>query len=294
MFRERKLITALVLGVALLAVLNMPDATRARIESSLREGLAPLQALMAQTAQRVQQVVLFVRGIGGMAGENRAMAAELVRLRSEVRYLRALEEENIELRRQLGYIAHMERELIPCEVIARDMSGWWQTVRLGKGRAGGVDEDMAVVTPAGLVGRTMAVSDHTSDVLLISDPTCRVPAYVIGPDERPGFGIVRGQGVTWRGDVVLRMDFIDKHHPVQPGDEVLTSGLGGVFPRGIPIGTVERVQRDRSDLFQYADIIPTADLGALSYVFALVEREDPEEALLRARRRDERTRENRE
>ncbi len=276
----------MVLAVTLVAVLNLPDHARMRIESSLREGLAPLQALIARTAQTVQQMGLMIRGIGGMASENQAMAAELVRLRSEVRYLRALEEENIELRRQLGYRTRLERELIPCEVIARDMSGWWQTVRLGQGRAVGIERDMAVVTPSGLVGRTLAVSENTSDVLLISDPSCRVSTYVHGRDDRPVFGIVTGRGVNWRGEVTLRMDFIDKNYPVHPGDEVLTSGLGGVFPKGIPVGYVEYVHRDETDLYQYADIVPTADLYTLSYVFVLVEREDPEEALLREHRRN--------
>ncbi len=285
MFRERKLVIGLILAVALVTVLNLPDTVRTRMEYSLREGLAPLQSLIANTAQTVSQVVLLIRGIGGMASENRAMAAELVRLRSEVRYLRALEGENIELRRQLEHRSRLERELISCEVIARDMSGWWQTVRLGKGRMNGVNPDMAVVTPSGLVGRTISASDHTSDVLLISDPSSRISAYIQGRDERPVFGIVVGQGVNWRGEVMLRMEFINKNYPVNPGDEVLTSGLGGVFPKGIIIGYVEKAHRDRSDLYQYADIVPTADLGTLSYVFALVEGDDPEDALLREHRR---------
>ncbi len=280
--RQRSISIWLILGTALIIALNLPESVSNRGKSVIREFLAPLQELVAGVNQNARAWLSAVRGLGDMALENQHMAAELTRLRSEMRYLEALEQQNIELRVQLGYLSRPERELIPAEVIGRDISGWWQTVRIGKGLAEGIERDMAVVTPDGLVGRTMNVFAGTADVLLISDPSCRVSAYL--PRTRT-HGITSGRGLSVRGMPLLRMEFINKDAEIRPGDEVLTSGLGGTFPRGILIGYVERVFMDDSGLFQHADIAPTADIGRLAYCFVIAETPDPVETLIRRRER---------
>lgn len=196
------------------------------------------------------------------------MSAELIHLRNEARDLRLLENENIELRRQLDFVRRTPRKLIPCEVIARDISGWWHTIRLNRGSGDGLVSPMAVMTMDGLVGRTVDVSLRTADVLLISDPSCKVSARIV----RTGsFGLVSGTGETGAGRVLCTMEFMNKNVPILEGDEVVTSGLGGVFPTGLLIGYVEKVYRDKTGLFQRADVVPKADLGVLNYVFAVAD-----------------------
>jgi len=151
-------------------------------------------------------------------------------------------------------------------VLARSRDGWWQIIRLNKGSSHGISENLAVVSMDGLVGKTVAVSRNTADVLLLSDPSCRVSSRLI----RSGsFGIVSGRGPSWQGQVFCRMEFIHKNDEVQPGDEVVTSGLGGVFPPNIPIGYIDRVSMDTSGLYQRADVITRADLSSLRYVFVM-------------------------
>jgi rod shape-determining protein MreC len=264
----------------LLVVLNLPERVSDQAKSSVREGLAPLQEAVSGTGHRLREGVESLRGIGDLVSENRTMAGELVRLRNEARRLETLEQENIRLRQQLRFVESGARDLIPCEVIARDISGWWQTIRLQKGSADGVERNMAVVTTEGLVGRTVAVSPRTADVLLLSDPGCRVSAQIA----RMGvFGVLTGRGTSWKGQVSCVMDFINKNTPVRPGDEVVTSGLGGVFPKGLLVGYVDRVERDESDLYQRAYIIPKADLASLNYVFVVAQRSDPIVEMLRTR-----------
>ncbi len=278
--RERNISIWLILGTALLVALNLPESVSQRGKSAIREFLSPLQGLVSSVNHNARHWLGAVRGLGDLALDNRNMAAELTRLRSELRYLEALEQENVELRRQLGYLSRPERELIPAEIIARDISGWWQTVRIGKGLAEGIEPLMAVVTPDGLVGRTMNVSPGTADVLLISDPSCRVSAYL---PRTEAHGVTIGRGLSVRGLPLLRMEFINKNVEVRPGDEVVTSGLGGTYPKGILIGYVERVIMDDSGLFQVADIAPTADIGRLAYCFVVAEQADPVETLIRRR-----------
>lgn len=278
--RERSITIWLILGTALIVALNLPESVSNRGKAVIREFLSPLQSLVSSINHNARQGFNALRGLGDMALDNRNMAAEVTRLRSELRYLEAMEQENIELRAQLGYLSRPERELIPAEIIARDISGWWQTVRIGKGMAEGVEEHMAVVTPDGLVGRTMNVSAGTADVLLVSDPSCRVSAYL---PRTQSHGIASGRGLSVMGLPLLRMEFINKDKEIRPGDEVLSSGLGGTYPKGILIGYVERVTMDGSGLFQVAEIAPTADIGRLAYCFVVAEIPDPVETLLRRR-----------
>jgi rod shape-determining protein MreC len=198
--------------------------------------------------------------------ENQRLSREVVRLLAQQRENKVLQRENEDLRRQLGFSARAAEDLVAGEVIARSRDGWWSTLRINKGAADGLKPDQAVISMDGLVGKTVSVSDRTADILLLSDPTCRVSAQIL----RTGsFGLVAGRGPSWEGQVVCRMEFINKNVPIVPGDEVITSGLGGVFPKGLLIGYVDRVYTDRTGLYQYADLISQADLGVLHYVFAV-------------------------
>lgn len=261
----------IVLGAVFLIVLNLPLPVLRRAKMGLREGLAPLQRALSGLTHGLEKRLSDMRHAGDLAEENRKMVEELTRLRNEALQLRALERENADLRVQLGFAQRSERALVACEVIARgDISSWWQTVRLGEGSAERVTTNLAVITHDGLIGKTTDVSRHTSDVLLLVDPNCKASARLPRVDS---FGIVRGAGVSLRGEAACRMDFIDKDADVRPGDEVVTSGLGPVFPAGLLIGYVERAHRAESGLYQSADIVPAADMAALRYVF-VVQAED--------------------
>ena len=159
--------------------------------------------------------------------------------------------------------------MIPCDVISRSISGWWNTVRIGKGEADGIRENHAVISPDGFVGKTIVVSKRTSEVLLVCDPACRVSARIKDSDT---YGLVRGGGVNLRGHPIARMDFIDKDTEILVGDEVVTSGLSGegdLSPKGVHIGYVVKVHQDDSGLYQSAEIAPSATVSLLDYLFVV-------------------------
>jgi rod shape-determining protein MreC len=276
--REKGIVLWVVLGAVLLIVLNLPDTVSRQTKGVVREGVAPIQGALSTFSRGFSESIRFLRGLGNLMTENQKISAEVVLLRNQVRDLKALEQENVELRKALGFSRRPLRSLIPCEVISRDITGWWQTIRMGRGTADNVVPNMAVVTLDGLIGKTVDASPRTCDVLLISDPQCKVSARI----ERTGsFGILKGTGQSGSGQVVCQMEFINKNVPIMPGDEVVTSGLGGVFPRGLLIGYVEKVYADDSGLFQRADVIPKADLGVLTYVFVVAEESSAIEDYLR-------------
>ena len=264
--RQRNLTVWLGLLALLLAVLNLPPSASQAVKNLVRETIAPLQESATRALNSLREGWSSVQGLGGLVEENQRLSREVVRLLAQQRENKVLQRENEELRRQLGFSARAAEDLVAGEVIARSRDGWWSTLRINKGAADGLKADQAVISMDGLVGKTVSVSDRTADILLLSDPTCRVSAQIL----RTGsFGLVAGRGPSWEGQVVCRMEFINKNVPIVPGDEVITSGLGGVFPKGLLIGYVDRVYTDRTGLYQYADIISQADLGLLHYVFAV-------------------------
>lgn len=232
----------------------------------LREVLAPLQHGWAALALRARETAAVARGLGGLARENREQAEELIRLRQQVAALATVAEENRALRSQLGFQREQAPQLIAAEVIARDAVGWWEALRIGRGLLDNVRPDQAVVTAEGLVGRTQAVSPRTAEVLLLSDPRCRVGVQVA---RTGGYGILMGRGSSPTGRAVCRVDFINRNLAPRLGDAVVTSGLGQVFPPGILIGYIERVYQDASGLYLAAEVTPKADLSRLRYVFVL-------------------------
>jgi rod shape-determining protein MreC len=233
--------------------------------------MAPAERGVSSLWQRLAEASAVIRGIGGAAEKNRELSHELVRVQAELNKLRDVEADNVRLRRAFRFHHQKPHAMIPCDVVSRNISGWWNSVRIGKGSRDGIGIDHAVISPDGLVGKITEISALTSEVLLVSDPACRVSAKI---DRLNVFGMVRGSGTNLKGYPKARMDFINKDAEVRIGDEVVTSGLsgaGGIFPKGVHIGYVEKVHRDGSGLFQYAEIIPRATVGLLDYVFVVAD-----------------------
>ncbi len=254
------------IGVVLLVTLNLPNAAGRALKSTTRELLAPIQRVIASYTRRLADAGEAIRGWGGLPERNRELQVEVLALRHQVREAESMERENLLLRQQLGFARRSAHTLLACEVIARDISGWWQTLRIDHGGSPDIRPGLAVISSEGLAGKVTEVSAKTAEVLLISDPTCKVSVQV---GDSSAYGVLTGQGLSWRGTVLCRLDLINKNIPVRPGDPVYTSGLGGVFPKGLLVGQVEDVTPDESGLFQTATVRPKASLGDLGVVFVI-------------------------
>lgn len=271
--RERQFIIWLIVAALVLVLLNLPAPVSGGIKSVIREAVAPLQELAGGAWTSVRQGASNVRGYGGLLSENQQLAEQVTRLQAEVTQLKNLDIENAALREQLGFRRTSQRKLIASEILGRDPDGWWQMIRINKGSADGVTTNLAVISVEGLIGRTIRTSPHTADVLLLSDANCIVSARI----QRTGaFGVLTGRGPNWQGHVVCRLDYINKSVELVEGDEVVSSGLGSVFPGGLFIGTIERIYTDRTGLYQYADVVSKAEIGMVSHVFVVAE--NPEAA----------------
>jgi rod shape-determining protein MreC len=171
-----------------------------------------------------------------------------------------------QLTEALKYRQQAPFELLPARVIARDASTWYNNIIIDRGSAEGIDTDkpVAVITEAGLVGKTTAVSEHSSIVVLIADEGCKVAAKIRGSKEQ---GIVKGERASSSLMPTISLNYLSKTAALENNAEFLTSGVGGVFPAGIKIGYVHDFKVRELD--GYATVIPAVDLTTLEDVFVV-------------------------
>lgn len=265
--------TALVVASAIALFLVLVLGSGSRFGDSVREWLVPLKVAPHMAGTRARDAA----GGGRGAPSRRELEQQVSALRIEVADLARLEQENERLRRDLEFVRQQRLKLMAAEVVGRDdITGWWKTVTIDRGSEDRLVVDRPVVVPDGLVGRVCRVGRRTSDVLLLSDTTMRVGARIV----RTGVnGVVRGMGSDSRGRELqvlcapraFRLDYVSVEADVQKGDEVVTSGLGGIFPPDLRLGTVLDVTVDSSGLCRSATVAAAADLGALRYVFVVMQ-----------------------
>lgn len=260
----------------LVVLLNVPRPISDRIKAVFREALAPFSITTRSWFRNARERLDSAHERRVMTQSTDDLMKELFVLRNRVRQLQEIKRENRELRRILDFSSRADASLIPCQTVSRgDISGWWQTVRLNKGSRAGISDNMAVIGFDGLVGRVLSVSENTSDILLITDRNCKVPARIARLD---AVGIMRGDALSFKGEGplrmlmwrdVCRMEYIELAHEVRIGDEVVTSGLGGMYPSGAVIGHVTSIREDRSGLYKIAEIAPYLDVINLEHAFVV-------------------------
>ncbi len=190
-----------------------------------------------------------------LSDRNRVLQSEVSRLQLERDGLLALQAENERLRTLLDLRASRQSQGLASQVSARDPNLWYSQLVMDRGTRDGVCKDMVVVAPEGLVGRIFSVGPQACRVRLLLDSRTAVPAVLA---ESGALGVVYGDdGHT------CTMKFIDHDVPIREGELVLTSGLGEIFPGGVPVGRVTRRLGRTEALFQSVQVHPTVDFGSL-------------------------------
>jgi len=275
--REKRFVFWLI-ALLIVVALNLPLPATLAVRAGMRSSVTPFQNTMSLVVFRMRNIFSGVGRSAQIAIEKRELEIEVATLRSELLRLKRFKDENCALRRQLGFAVLSPRKLLLSEVISRgDISGWWHTLRLNKGFDAGVERGMAVISNDGLVGRVASVTKRTCDVLLIIDSGCKVACKVV---RNGAFGIMQGSGIAMDGGISMEMlasvkpavlDYVSTEHELQPRDIIHTSGLGNVFPEGLPVGRLGAIKMDSSGLYQQAEVIPSADIDRLKYAFIVVE-----------------------
>ncbi len=197
----------------------------------------------------------------GSRAENLRMAAENRQLRAELDNLQEIRLTNERLRRLLKFKEELALPALPAQIIALDASSWFRTVAIDKGSVDGLREGLAVVVAEGAVGRIIRVTPHQARVLLITDASSAEAALV---QESRARGVCRGQGDR------LTLEFTLRREEVAIGDRIITSGTGGVFPKGLVLGAVAAVANHPFGLFQSISVVPAVDFSRLEEVLVLL------------------------
>lgn len=217
---------------------------------------------------RVGDLIPVIRTHNQIARANEQFRTDNNDLRRQIIELQHQRAENQQLRALLQIKQAAPWRTVGARVIARDASNWWKSIQIDRGSDDGLRPDLAVVSAGGLVGKTVAVTAGESRVLLLIDPTCKAGALLESTREP---GIVSGARVALAREPQIQMSFVDRKSNVKLGDAVYTSGLGGVFPRGILIGTVSDADLDPQGLYQSVGLKPAANFRRLEEVMVIVQ-----------------------
>ena len=239
------------------------DSTRS-LQAGFYSLISPFLKTGSGLKKSITSVSTGLKTLEEVERDNATLKVENRSLKATNQALRDVEHEVNRLRRALAYRERSVFRLVPAEVVARNPSTWWRTITINRGKNDHIETDMPVVTDEGLVGKTTTVSDDVSIVLLVSDENCRVAATVEGTKEQ---GIVAGERVSGAVTPMLELNFLTKQANLQPDTKVYTSGVGGVFPSGLPIGSVQSFRARELD--GQARVIPAVDLSNLEDVFVV-------------------------
>ncbi|MHB8835855.1 MAG: rod shape-determining protein MreC [Candidatus Methylomirabilia bacterium] len=261
--RRRRVLIALLVPLAAFASVTSgvhhPSGS-GPLEAAAALVLAPLQAGATTTSSWLGGLGDLVFGASGLRRENEELRREIERLRREVQESRERVAAAVRLQRLLDYREATGYRMIAAGVIGHDASGLYRTILIDRGSSSGVEHRQAVLAPDGVVGRVIKVFPRSALVLLVTDRSSGIDAIVQRTRDQ---GVVQG-----RGGSVCELKYLDRSAEVEVGDYVVTSGLGGGFPKGVWIGQVSGVNRG-GDLFQSVDVRPSAVLDRLEEVWVV-------------------------
>lgn len=268
MNRRANIIAALVFFAALVGVFVLSPRNRQRLQSAFLGIVSPFLKKGSEVDSRWKSYRAGLKKLDELEAEAQRLKVENDRLRAANQALRGVEAENIRLKSALGYQGGAAFALVSARVIGRSPSNWWSTVVIDKGSADSLQEEMAVVTPDGLVGKVVNLSDHSASVLLVSDENCKVAGTVEGTKEQGIVRVeVRGQRTSNSIQPTMTLNFLSRFAPLRAGQKVFTSGAGSIYPPGIPIGQI--VEFKSRELDGQAIIEPSVDIAALADVFII-------------------------
>ncbi len=255
----------LLLAVAGLFALN-PRNTQ-RVQAAFLGTIAPFLKTGSSLQTKITAIREGLKTLPQLEQENDQLKVENKNLQATNQMLRGYEVENNKLRHALEYREHSAFKLVPARIIARDATTWWNTVKVDKGSADGVQPDMPVLTEDGLVGKTTVISEHAASILLIADENCKVAAAVEGSREQ---GIVKGERTSTNSLPEISLNFLSKTANLKPGQKVYSSGVGGVYPSGVLVGVIKQFEVRALD--GHATLVPAVDLTTLEDVFIVTGR----------------------
>lgn len=243
-----------------------------KVESFIKDALVYTEKIISYPVKFVSDKIDSYNDLKSTNEDNDILETSLDRITS-------IETENIELRRELEKLKEelnieytlSNYEYLNATVISRNVGFWYNTLTIDKGTYNGVEKDMVVINAKGLIGKVIKTSTFTSEIRLLttSDTNNKISVHISNGDYNL-YGLINSYNYT---NNYLEVEGISNTKDVKVGDYVYTSGLGGIFPSGILIGTVSEISTDSYDLAKIIKVTPSVDFTDINYV-SILKRKD--------------------
>lgn len=267
MLKKKYFLGIMATALVSLVVLALPTRLSLQIRSGLGNVFLPLFGLATATQSAGEKVALRLMPRGRLESELARLQRENSELQVQLAAAGETAKENTRLRAQLNWKASTPWTLKLGRVILRDPANWWRAVQIDMGSRDGLLVNAPVLTAQGLVGRVSAVGFDHAQVVLLGDPSCQVSALV--GEQKRNAGVVSASAAL--DSSLVEMTYLPRHAQITAGEPVRTSGLGGVFPKGILLGHVVDTRPVEYGLYLAARVRLSANLSALEEVWVIVQ-----------------------
>ncbi|ARI76926.1 rod shape-determining protein MreC [Halobacillus mangrovi] len=272
LFRRKRLMVVLIGFIVLVALIGFSIRDRDSLstpEKFLQDTVGWMQTIIHKPVSIVDNTVENVQNMLEVYEQNQVLKARLSEYKGVIKDNQRLKNDNEELRNTIEKTEALnDYSPIQATVIARSSDRWFEQMTINKGEEHGVEKDMAVMTSDGLVGKIKSAGAFHSTVQLLSgfDRSNKISSWVIREGQDEAFGLIEGyDDETGR----LLLEGIKLDEELKEGDTVISSGLGGVFPSDLRIGTVKEVVNDQFGLTKTAYVEPFADLFDIKHVIVV-------------------------
>ena len=229
--------------------------------------LLPVEYVLGKASSGISHTGSFTSQLMTVYRDNQQLKVENQELRQNIVNTTEIMAENARLRAMLDYKKGAQQfDLVAAQIIARDPGTWTNVIMINRGAADGIAKDMTVVATQGLVGSVVSVYNNSAKVQLILDPRSAVGCLVQRPESRVA-GIVEGSASTPQKPHMVN---IARDADIITSDKIITSGYGGIFPKGLLVGEVAEVVNDEGGLLKYAVLKPAVDFDKLEEVMVIV------------------------
>lgn len=222
---------------------------------------SPVQDLLGGARIKSVNFFSFYLSLIHTSEENLSLKHELSLMEEKLATFEELKLENQRLKSLLEFGEEENLKKVLAQVISWDASGKFRLLRINKGKKDGVVLKATVVSSKGLIGHIYRITDHYADILTILDPNNRVDSLV---QRTRSHGIVEGGAKQ-----LLSMKYVTRTEEVKVNDLIITSGLSNIYPKGIIIGHIERLERENYGITQYIEVRPNVDFQRLEEVIVL-------------------------
>jgi len=232
-------------------------------DALLMEICSPFQKAATFVVKTIQGATRQYVFLINLEKENRVLKQKIAELQEENHRMKEMKLTNERMRQLLKFREQNSPSMIGAEVIGQDPSSWFKSVTIDKGEGDGVKKGMAVVSPIGVIGQVLKTAPHYATVLLVTDYNSAIDCIV---QRTRAKAIVEGIGENR-----CQLKYLLRADEAAVGDVVVTSGLGGNFPKGLMVGEIKKIDKRGHGVFQYAELVPSVDLTQLEEVFVIME-----------------------